>query len=1260
MVDCLDVSEASVLLTIKINTCISNANQISRGELFYTPAVISLLVGPCQAAALRRECQQRAQFNYIRENITEVANAVSAISQFGDKKDMRMRSFTTGKPSSPPHSPMNTGKGGAHGVHSANNTTTSASTVTQPTLSQVLAANTSTYSIAQSTASVPTITEVLSMARAAATSLEGLIQHCEALLNRSLVLSLEGNKPITSAARGVLTPTLLQLNPPVFNCFTVDAHNPKKAVLPEYSPIVKDRQSLVRTMARAKVYFAYLRFVCGRLSTIPHGSMDISVSGGPFSLPEFTTEAIQRYVKLDCENVQLFTPLRTGAKVETMVSRFEGFLEAALERIRDYLIFSGGNWDTKISHLSVEVPVARAKTTQRGSGGNQPFFPETGKTDLSGRECVQMLVEAYYQTILNYLKPFVGNKEAFRKIAGQDIKNTILKLIIENNFRFELSSQLAVGASLDMRLAPSLPLVDDINTVLEWYSDSLLHDTRSWLIRTLQNANNDRKNRSNLPWDVELIGDKMVSFLPETLRFQLNVYTEICSVHLTSDTNDEADNKAAAVLDTGTGISLGMSMPSGMQIHPTVPVAYALSQAAITDRVNEMILHALTEALVLLAEEYVRALQGRHWDRPDPTTGKLTVHRDFLAAIANDCHRVLTVHLPEIQETVHTSNTYFNQKKAVLVQAFGEPADIALRQIMRIVFTDVQSTLIEFDSLWQNPKNLATRTICVAVSSHLRSLQNILCADLFFKLLGSVAQVIVLRMLLFLKNRSSVKGPLSTDDITRFLRDVAQVKQCFINFMSDADSIGFNLDSGSIEPMTPLHSDVVNNLEDITHGVASGKYVTNSSFETLDVLCHLLSAEYDTAVFHRIALSVVEKYDNIPASVNADGSKFKEKDSQQPDYNCVPNALLLGCIAHLRTDASQELTSFLNAILVSHEHAHNSQTNHRPYSPLLDSPALPYDVVVKIFASSYGIFSSGSGTGSGLHESDSKSGFKSLLSPGATIKHWREKAADIAVKKGPAIVSAVKNRQNEETAMDLMRTLGLEVQSRSKEEREGAKDPAVRRDSGKYAALSSGHNSGTPVGSLSETGPLTRSLHNDLSEESTPVTHDNSGEKTADREKAKKKKNMIFKALNKDDDSSSESDNDTVSTPQCLIQIEDIHVRSLHSSSFIGGPNPYVYFSINGKKRVKTSVKWDHKEASWTESVELPADLQTIQDGRITIKVFDKERMRRKRLMGTVTVRLAPLEFHSFESWYALEGGEHGNYGEVHCRLRMVNDTAHM
>lgn len=1309
------MSDSAVLLILQINTCTSNATQISKNELIYAPAKTTLLVGPCPAAALRRQCQQRAQFSFIRENLVELVQAVAAVAGIQVAGTVsghtttsniaagRLRSFTLVK--TPPTSPSMGGPQQRQSLAQTNPTSQHpAGTALQGpagtstggnnlTLSQLLAANTSTASMCNTTTVCPSLLDILPMSRSVAIALEGIIQHAEALLNRSLLLSLEGRTPYTSLAKGVLTPTLLSMNPPVFNALTSDLNNAKKTILQAFSPIVQDRQALVRTIARAKVYFAHLRYICGRLLH-PTVHVDVSLST---LLPVFTTEAIQRHVKQDCENVQLFTPLRSGAKVETMISRFEHFLEAALERVRDYIIFSGGIWETTGRTVSGAIGTKARSPSVSGSTTTGLTYGETENVTgmLPGRECVQILVASYYHTILNYLKPFVGNKEAFRKLAGQDIKNCVLRLVVENNLRFDHSTQLALGASLNYCSTSSMPMVDDLGVVMEWYSDSLLHDTRRWLIRTSQNASAERKNTSNLPWDVELLGETIVSFLPETLRFQLNVYTELCSVNLTTTEYEDAESKATAVLESGQAIGVGMSMPSGMQLHAFIPTEPSLNQSAIAGRVNEMILHAVSEALVLLAEEYLRALQGRHWDRVDPTTGKFAVHLDFLASVANDCHRVLSRHVPELQQTIRTSPKVYTTKHAHLVTTFSEPADIAIRNMMRIIFTDVQSTLIDFDTLWNNPRNLLARTLTAAVGAHLRTRRSVLAPDVFFKLLGCCAQVVVIRFLLFLKARSVSRVIMSVDDTLRFVRDVSIVKQNFLTFIGEDESNNATGSTDGNETDTentghrhsPTSSSTDDHqiaacLDDISQGTAAGKYIAKTSFESLDAVCHLLSAEYDTAVFHRTASRLVEKYEHI----TAEGGRHSTT-GLGGDTSTVPGALLLGCIAPLRSDAGPDLNSFLGAILLSQQHSH-SAVHPRTPSPLPSHSALSQDVIVRTFAASYvGV---GGSTISSTGEADVKTGFKSLLSPGATIKHWREKAADIAIKKGPAIVSAVKNRQNEETAVELMRALGLEGQSqhsrgghRSSEDGTTEGPAAViggNRRSGRQdpATLAAAGIASKGAGSFPESTSAARSLHSDF------VDSDHS--KHEQQEKLKKKKNggmfthfvssvtaTATATISKDNhsrekerekekevyDSSSDSDAGVTDTPpQCLIQIEAIQVRALHSISFIGGPNPYVYFTVNGRRSAKTTVQWDHKEASWSSTLELPADLQTIQEGRIEIKVFDKERMRRKRLMGSVSVKLAPLEFHAFEGWYALEGGEQGNYGEVYCRLRMISDAS--
>lgn len=107
---------------------------------------------------------------------------------------------------------------------------------------------------------------------------------------------------------------------------------------------------------------------------------------------------------------------------------------------------------------------------------------------------------------------------------------------------------------------------------------------------------------------------------------------------------------------------------------------------------------------------------------------------------------------------------------------------------------------------------------------------------------------------------------------------------------------------------------------------------------------------------------------------------------------------------------------------------------------------------------------------------------------------------------------------------------------------------------------------------------------------------------------------------------------------------------------------------------------WDSKDARWIESITIPLPTEktvrtgwsgdigsssiftapvTTEDGMggmdrwsdsmLIVKVFDKERLRRKTLLGVVSLKLTALEFRGIDAcWYALEGGEYGDYGEVH------------
>jgi len=68
-------------------------------------------------------------------------------------------------------------------------------------------------------------------------------------------------------------------------------------------------------------------------------------------------------------------------------------------------------------------------------------------------------------------------------------------------------------------------------------------------------------------------------------------------------------------------------------------------------------------------------------------------------------------------------------------------------------------------------------------------------------------------------------------------------------------------------------------------------------------------------------------------------------------------------------------------------------------------------------------------------------------------------------------------------------------------------------------------------------------------------------------------------------------------------------------------------------------VKWNHKEADWKQfSMDFTIPAAALASHRLAVRVFDKERVQRKRLLGAVNIRLAGLEpQHPIESWFALE-----------------------
>ena len=155
-------------------------------------------------------------------------------------------------------------------------------------------------------------------------------------------------------------------------------------------------------------------------------------------------------------------------------------------------------------------------------------------------------------------------------------------------------------------------------------------------------------NQFSLPWDVDVVKGKYVSFLPENLRFQLNPYLSICVKRV--------DNPALA---TATA-----SATTGLSINHRVNGHHIANNDdnnndddtinALALKVNIAVFDAIIRAFISLCAEYCRALQRKHWDRSDEVVvmrngmTEMMSSIEFLCAVANDCHRVIDVHFQEL------------------------------------------------------------------------------------------------------------------------------------------------------------------------------------------------------------------------------------------------------------------------------------------------------------------------------------------------------------------------------------------------------------------------------------------------------------------------------------------------------------------------------------------------------------------------------------------------------------------------------------
>ena len=197
-----------------------------------------------------------------------------------------------------------------------------------------------------------------------------------------------------------------------------------------------------------------------------------------------------------------------------------------------------------------------------------------------------------------------------------------------------------------------------------------------WLARNIDHASKT-KQLKDLPWDYEVSPDKsnpiFVSILPNTFRIQLNVFFDLCTELVITTVKD--------------GSLRSLRNQTLLQL-------------------NDKIISAVGVALKCLAEEYIRALQSRHWSLSNEENkgGQDAVHRghamNFLCSVANDAYHIITIHTLPIKNIQTSTNEVREASLKSIGVSFDRVTSDALKKLSRLLFSDVQDYFTHFEARW--------------------------------------------------------------------------------------------------------------------------------------------------------------------------------------------------------------------------------------------------------------------------------------------------------------------------------------------------------------------------------------------------------------------------------------------------------------------------------------------------------------------------------------------------------------------------------
>lgn len=1016
--------------------------------------------------------------------------------------------------------------------------------------------------------------------------------------------------------------------------------------------------------------------------------------GNKYDIPEFSLLNIDRIVENNLKESQLMKN-NASNEDETNIIRLKNYLLLSIDNLKDFLFYY--NIDRNINNTKLEKNSNKENNSKSNDIKEKEFI-------LNNH--IQFLLNKNLSIITQTFTKLI-NKNNFLNYKNNYYKFKILEFFLyynENYFneiQFLVNYYLNLSISSSLSTSPSMSSTNILNSSLQFipyqvfndlsdmFCQGLSKDMRTHLTNAI-NYSSTNNSSVSLPWEPEH-SSPIVSHLPVTLMIQINTIRKIIDplfnfLMLIDDNfysikNLKSDDFKFNYYDISSLYDLFRTSPSYYNNSSTlsslftshlIPANSSKVFSSILIKKYHMI---LTDLWQLLNDEYQRVLRSKHWDASSDSN-EVEKYIDFLSSILNDSDKITNdylfqsffffpnTELDEIQFSQDDNKLFFDKNKSEmskinhqnkemidiveyyeeyinnLSSSYNNVSNNTLFYLIKIIISFSYSVLFNWKenlktSLEKQEKvSHNVKKIIYNFTSFSNNLSSKLNNNNYYKLLKLFCSILITRILLNFKE--SISSIPSSNQIELLINDFKYIKEFFSHEIIKKKIIICDLDSSIEEKNFFMYeNDIKNNLFNNNSSAISIFYPSASESISAEVSSTIAPLPISLLVYE----SFITILSDSTSSTNFEHSLrfLVHRYSSANGGDDFLNHILFDIILPNRNQNfnTKEISTLLQNIQMSEGYSEN-------LIGVNDLAQLNCDVLWKLFRKPideasecddkrderkedkhnyFSLFSSHSKKNSHNTSAPNSSAFKML----------REKASDLAPK--------TTRQKNEDYATSILRELGLDDKFLDDNDK-NEKDNTLFRTSSFSVEDTIGIKKKDSKPNVFERKSSTNQL---LTQIASSTSFSSSG--TSFPSPLSPTPGI---SITTNFSSSNILNNSAIYS----LIIEEIAVKGIETTSMISKPNPYCSFVINNE-RVKTTVKSSKSAASWSSPLLLKVAISNLSNTYLKVDVFDKEPIRRKRLIGSVSVKLNGLDIGPKKSWYALQGGEQISSAEIHFSIRI-------